>query len=273
MSEENRVSEEHSEPFDDAGESGASEGQDDFEAGETEEEAFQAVNGGENSKGSEQEDLPGEVRPRPVEDLEAELKEAKDAVLRARADFENFRKRMKREQSEISDRVAMALLGEILPVMDNFERAISTVKTADMESFSQGVQMILRQMTDVLEAQGVKRMTVEGAPFDPRVHEAVSVLESDEVREETCSAEVIPGYTYKYKVLRPAQVQVAKPKIVDESLDQGESIPVKGVSWRELHEKLGTAEEEDSLSEKGEGEEEETAPREGQEASSDEGVQ
>jgi|GEM_PF-186259 len=183
--------------------------------------------------------------------LRTELEETKSALLRNRADLDNFRKRVKREQEEWSDRVAMALLGEFLPVMDNFERAVSTRGTADLESFSQGVEMILRQMSDVLESRGVKRMSVEGVVFDPRVHEAVSVVESDEVCEEICSAEVIPGYTYKYKVLRPAKVQVTKPKATGDAASSGgepalqEIPPVKGMGWRELLQAVGNEKEAD----------------------------
>jgi molecular chaperone GrpE len=98
---------------------------------------------------------------------------------------------------------------ELLPVLDNFERAVSAAKdNPDFTSFSQGVEMILRQMQTALSKEGLKAMDVVGQPFDPNLHEAVLRVDSEEHPENTVVEELQKGYYLKEKVLRPCMVKV-----------------------------------------------------------------
>lgn len=145
-------------------------------------------------------------------ELTQERDQLKDSYLRARADLENFRKRTAREKVEWGERSEMDVLRKMLPVMDNFERAVLSSKDSrDFDALATGLDMILRQMKDSLTEAGAQRIESLGQPFDPHQHEAMAVVDSSEVTEETVVTEIEAGYTYKGKLLRPARVQVAKP--------------------------------------------------------------
>jgi molecular chaperone GrpE len=149
--------------------------------------------------------------------LEAELKQVKvkadeqhDQLLRLQADFDNFRKRTQKEKAELIKYASEQLVGELLPVLDNFERATcSAQNNPDITVFSQGVEMILRQLQTALSKVGLKAMECVGQPFDPNLHEAVLRVESDEHPENTVVEELQKGYFLKEKVLRPSMVKVS----------------------------------------------------------------
>ncbi|MDQ7092280.1 nucleotide exchange factor GrpE [Desulfosporosinus sp. PR] len=148
--------------------------------------------------------------------LEAELKQAKEKsdehynqLLRLQADFDNYRKRTQKEKTELIKFASEHLVNELLPVLDNFERAVSSAQNnPDFAAFSQGVEMILRQLQTALSKEGLKAMEAVGQPFDPNLHEAVLRVESDEHEENTVVEELQKGYFLKEKVLRPSMVKV-----------------------------------------------------------------
>jgi molecular chaperone GrpE len=149
--------------------------------------------------------------------LEAELVKAKaqaedhyKQLQRLQAEFDNYRKRTQKEKTELIKYASERLVGELLPVLDNFDRAVSAAKVnPDFTSFSQGVEMILRQMQTALSKEGLKAMDAIGQPFDPNLHEAVLRVASDEHPENTVVEELQKGYYLKEKVLRPSMVKVS----------------------------------------------------------------
>ncbi len=149
--------------------------------------------------------------------LEAELAQAKakaeehyDHLQRLQAEFDNYRKRTLKEKTEIIKYASERLVGELLPVLDNFERAASAAQiNPDFTSFSQGVEMILRQLQTALSKEGLKAMDAVGQPFDPNLHDAVLRVDSEEHPENTVVEELQKGYFLKEKVLRPSMVKVS----------------------------------------------------------------
>lgn len=150
-----------------------------------------------------------------VEDAElakakAEAEEYQQRFLRAQADFDNFRRRTLKEKEDLAKYASAKLVTELLPVLDNFERALATEQAAsEAESFIKGVDMIFRQLGQVLEQEGVKPMEAVGQLFNPEFHQAVMTVETDEFEEGTVVEELQKGYLLKDKVLRPAMVKVS----------------------------------------------------------------
>ncbi len=149
--------------------------------------------------------------------LEAELIQAKaktdehyDHLLRLQADFDNYRKRTQKEKTEIIKYASERVIGDLLPVLDNFERAVSAAQiNPDFSAFSQGVEMILRQLQTALSKEGLKAIEAIGQQFDPNLHDAVLRVESEEHPENTVVDELQKGYYLKEKVLRPSMVKVS----------------------------------------------------------------
>ena len=146
-------------------------------------------------------------------ELEAKLAELNDQYLRKAADFENFRKRMNREKLEITDFANQNLLLDLLPVIDDFERAIKSAETSrDFSSFYEGVTMIEKRLKSDLENKwGLKCFDSEGAPFDPNRHEALQVEKAPGISEPLVKDDFVKGYFLKDKVLRFAKVKVLMP--------------------------------------------------------------
>ena len=142
----------------------------------------------------------------------AKAEENYDRFLRARAELENYQRRMARDLAAMVRRGKKDLVLGILEVMDNFDRALSSVKDkADAASVRSGVEMIYRQLEAVLAREGVRPMETVGKPFDPGVHEAVAAWEKDDIDTEMVTDEIRRGYTYDDEVLRAARVRVARP--------------------------------------------------------------
>lgn len=141
------------------------------------------------------------------------LKQSEDnhqKYLRAQADFDNFRRRTMREKEELGKYASMKLITELLPTVDNFDRAMAaTSENGDYESLAKGVDMIFRQLMQTLEQEGLKAMNAVGEPFNPEFHQAIMQVESDEHEEGIVVEEVQKGYMLKDKVLRPAMVKVS----------------------------------------------------------------
>jgi molecular chaperone GrpE len=141
----------------------------------------------------------------------AELAAERERYLRLRADFDNFRKRAERERAEV-ERYALAdAARQLLPVVDNLERALAAAGSGAGDELRRGVEMILRQLEDALKRFGVVSVPAQGERFDPSVHEAVSQEESGEVSVPTVVAEFQRGYRLNDRLIRPAMVKVALP--------------------------------------------------------------
>ncbi|MBH5318153.1 nucleotide exchange factor GrpE [Paenibacillus sp. GSMTC-2017] len=144
------------------------------------------------------------------EELVKQVEEQQQRYLRAQADFDNFRRRTLKEKEELGQYASMKLIGQLLPIVDNFERAIAASSANnDFESLAKGVDMIFRQLSQTLEQEGLKPMEVVGEPFNPEFHQAIMQVESDEHEEGIVVEEVQKGYILKDKVLRPAMVKVS----------------------------------------------------------------
>ena len=148
----------------------------------------------------------------PVEDkaaaLEAELKEKSDRILRLQADFENFRRRTTKEKEELAAVITQNILGDLLPLLDNFERAMAVEQT-DGEAFQKGVEMFFTQLREVLDKHGLQSIEAEGQTFDPNFHQAVMRVEDSDAPDGTITQVLQKGYQAKGRVIRPAMVQVA----------------------------------------------------------------
>jgi molecular chaperone GrpE len=149
--------------------------------------------------------------------LESELQAAREeagrhleTAQRLQADFDNYRKRMAREQEDAVKRAGQRIITEVLPVLDNLERAVAHAEEAGEPSdLTDGVRMVLQQMLDVFAKEGVERIAPEGEPFDPNEHQAVGQAERDDVPEGTCVDMYQCGYRMHGRVLRPAAVVVS----------------------------------------------------------------
>ena len=155
--------------------------------------------------------------PATLPEAQAAIEELNGRVLRLTADFDNFRKRAQREKDEARQYANQGLLEQLLPVLDNFEMALTDAKDAD-PYVQDGVQMILDQLLGVLKDSGVEPVDALGQPFDPNLHEALSQQETDEAEEGTVLQQVQRGYKLNDRLVRPARVVVAAvPGEVEES--------------------------------------------------------
>lgn len=135
----------------------------------------------------------------------------KDQLLRTAADFDNFRKRARREAEDAAAQGRESMLRDLLPVFDNLERATAHAdKATDVQSFVSGITMVLKQFQDTLKRLGIERVVAVGQPFDPNLHEAIQQLATAEFAPGTVAAEVQGGYRFGEKLIRPAMVVVAK---------------------------------------------------------------
>jgi molecular chaperone GrpE len=145
-----------------------------------------------------------------VESLAAELEKYKDAALRARADLDNYRKRVAREKEDAIRYANNSLLESLLPILDNFELGLEAAKnTPEATGIIQGLQMVRKQLEDFLRDHGVEIVNAEGNPFDPNVHDAVAHEPSPDV-EGTVIRQLRKGFKLKDRLIRPASVIVSK---------------------------------------------------------------
>ncbi len=144
----------------------------------------------------------------PCAALEKELAAAKEAHIRTLAEYDNYRKRTTREKEALYGDAKAAALGELLPVLDNFERALGT-QDADAESLKKGMEMIFAGFQETLKKLGVEAFGEPGDKFDPNIHNAVMHLEDDAFGENEIAAVFSKGYKLGDRILRPAMVQVA----------------------------------------------------------------
>jgi molecular chaperone GrpE len=158
-----------------------------------------------------------------LEAAQAETQRFRDQLLRTAADFDNFRKRTRRELEEAQRKGLERALLEVLPVSDNLERAVQAAKSAtDTQAIVDGVGMVLRFLEDALARLGVERVPSVGGGFDPALHEAVQHVPSD-APPGTVVSEMVPGYRLGGKLLRAAVVAVAAPRAANDGEAAGES--------------------------------------------------
>ena len=146
-----------------------------------------------------------------VDPIAAERDQIREQLLRTAADFDNFRKRTRRELEEAKTRGRDDAIKEVLPVFDNLERAVAAAESAQtIESVVEGVKMVLKLFEDTVERIGLTRVKALGERFDPAVHEAIQQQETEVHQPGTILAEVVPGYMVGQRLLRAAMVVVAR---------------------------------------------------------------
>jgi molecular chaperone GrpE len=146
-----------------------------------------------------------------AESPEAEIAKLRDRLLRTAADYDNYRKRSRRDIAEAERRVQEDLLRALLPTFDNLERAaLHAGSAADVKALSDGIKLVLRQFQDTLGGLGIERVSAAGKPFDPAEHEAVQHVQTDQAAPGVVLQELQAGYRWQGRLMRPALVVVAK---------------------------------------------------------------
>jgi molecular chaperone GrpE len=148
--------------------------------------------------------------PRTREQLIAELEDYKNRYLRTQADFDNFRRRSRQEKEEFAAYANAKLIEEFLPVLDTFEMALKSSENTDVKTLLAGVEMVYRQMTNVLQNYGLQPIEALGQPFDPNLHEGIMQVESADHPSNTVVEELRKGYRLREKVIRPSMVKVSQ---------------------------------------------------------------
>lgn len=150
----------------------------------------------------------------PLEQARAEHARIKDQLLRLAADFDNFRKRSRRDMVDAERKSKEDVLKDLLPVFDNLERAAVHAESAtEVKALLDGIHMVMRQFQDALGKLGVERLVGVGKAFDPAVHEAISHIETTEYAPGIVAAEAQPGYRMNERLIRPALVVVARAPV------------------------------------------------------------
>ena len=133
-----------------------------------------------------------------------------DRLLRRQAEFDNFRRRAERERADLLEYANTESVRAILPIVDDFERALKT-ESADKE-YVRGMELIYQRLSEALKKLGLEPITAKGLKFDPHIHHAVDMVETDEVEDHTVLDEYQHGYNFRGRLLRPAMVKVAITK-------------------------------------------------------------
>ena len=141
--------------------------------------------------------------------LRAERDDLLNSLVRLQADFENYRKRIERDRAAEHQRALASAIEPILPVLDDFERALETHRDPGYEKFREGFDLIYRRLWGSLAKLGLKRIEAQGRPFDPHLHQAVERVETHDHPDGAVLAELAAGYKFHDRVLRPAMVRVA----------------------------------------------------------------
>jgi molecular chaperone GrpE len=159
----------------------------------------------QQTTGSQQ---PAPERVSEAEKLRAERDALVDRLARMQAEFDNARKRAAKEQQDYRDYALVDAIKAIIPVLDSFDRALQT--SPEKSEFHAGVELIQKQLQDVLAKIGVRPISAKGEPFDPRYHEAIEMVDTDAVPDHHVLEELQHGYKLKERLLRPAMVKVAR---------------------------------------------------------------
>ncbi|MGY0692870.1 nucleotide exchange factor GrpE [Virgibacillus sp. FSP13] len=145
-----------------------------------------------------------------MENVKQEKDDLYQKLLRSQAEFENFKKRSQKEKEKERKYKSQDLVNELLPALDNFERALNQEVTEANKSFVEGITMVYNQLKDALKNQGVEEIEAVGKTFDPNLHHAVMQIEDDEMESNSVVEELQKGYILKDRVIRPAMVKVNK---------------------------------------------------------------
>lgn len=146
----------------------------------------------------------------PADALQRERDDLYDRLLRKTAEFDNFRKRLERDRKEMIEWAAADVIGELLTIVDDFDRAIAADAPSEAQAYKAGFELIQRQLAELLKKRGVSTIDPLGADFDPHVHQAVAYEEVDGAREGEVVGVMAKGYKLGDRLLRPAIVKVAK---------------------------------------------------------------
>ena len=146
-----------------------------------------------------------------LEKLRTERDQYLDRLARLQAEFDNFRKRNTREQQDYRDYALVDALKNFLPILDSLDRAAKS-DASDLEQIRSGIELIDRQFHDALSKLGVQPIAAEGQPFDPNLHQAIQMEDTDAAPDNTVIGELQRGYRIKDRLLRPAMVRVARSK-------------------------------------------------------------
>ena len=139
---------------------------------------------------------------------EEQIQENIDRLKRLQADFDNFRRRSRQEKEELSAHVTQNIIRELLPLVDNFERALNADNSQEITSFKEGIDMINKQFINILEKNGLEKINCVGEQFDPNFHEAIMRVEDADKEDGTIADELQKGYMVQGKVIRPSMVKV-----------------------------------------------------------------
>jgi len=162
-----------------------------------------------------------EANEKKVEEMQKEIEEINQRMLRISADFDNFRKRTRLEKEELAKYANAGLITELLPVIDNFQRALDVKEpSSEIKNFLTGFEMIFKQLNEVLKRAGLENIDCVGKIFDPQQHDGVMQVEDDSVEENTILEELRTGYIFKDKVIRPSMVKVAKKTKQEVKIDE-----------------------------------------------------
>ena len=146
-----------------------------------------------------------------VTEAEQKAADAQEQLLRVRADFDNTRKRLEREKLEAIKYANERLLSEILPIVDNLDRAMTSISEGhDPEKVKQGLKLAQGEIHQILETHGVEVVQTKDALFDPRWHEAVAVTEREDIQDGTIIEEIQRGYTLNGRLIRPSRVKISQ---------------------------------------------------------------
>jgi molecular chaperone GrpE len=167
------------------------------------------INDQETGAGAAPSDRPAAADGAGLETLRREKDALQDRLLRTAAEFDNYRKRVDRDRKDQADAMTADALTDLLPIVDDLERALKAAENTG-DPFRKGVELIHRQMTDLLRKRGVKPVDAVGTDFDPRYHQAVVQEVSADHREGEVMEEFARGYMLGDRLLRPAMVKVAK---------------------------------------------------------------
>ena len=144
-----------------------------------------------------------------IRQMQAEKQNLYDRLLRKQADLENLRKRTEREREEFRQHANADLIGALLPTLDGFERALKHPDMGVSDEFYTGLQLVYQGLLDVLKREGLTPIKAVGETFDPHLHQAVECIEDDKCRDQEIVEELLRGYEFKHRLLRPSMVKVA----------------------------------------------------------------
>lgn len=173
-----------------------------------ENETIEVLENEEVETEAEQETEESTVTNEEVEKLQEEKRQLEERALRLQAEFENFKKRTQREKEAAQKYKAQDLVNDLLPVKDNFDRALDTEVDEASKGFKEGIEMVYKQLTEALTSHGVEEIATVGEEFDPNLHHAVMQANDENYDSNIVVEELQKGYSLKDRVIRPAMVKV-----------------------------------------------------------------